>query len=281
MKENIKRDSAIDLFNSILKTARDAGALQELDRIIDYDSACEFEEKNKRPISNYEFNCIFSVDYGGSEGIYIDAWLDGYLDESGHTQRLHFGTIKTLERDLAAMKTMGEACGILQYYASDYLNKNLSRYEPDPTKLSLFHNSDTPFWCRSCKSMGNIAVLKRPCPWNEQMEQYAFRCETCGAETCYFSSSAELRKAWNNGEYWIRKSDAILVKRDALQSVCKLRGHSFHRGKIAFQCLDRTEMKPLCMPGLIQITVEPGVNVNTFRTTEINSKFGGELIIGD
>ena len=224
MKENIKRDTPIDLFKGILKTARDAGALQELDRIIDYDSACEFEEKNKRPISNYEFNCIFSVDYGGSEGIYIDAWLNGYLDESGHTQRLHFGTIKTLERDLAAMKTMGEACGILQYYASDYLNKNLSRYEPDPTKLSLFHNSDTPFWCRSCKSMGNIAVLKRLCPWNEQMEQYAFRCQLCGVETNYFSSSAELRKAWNNGEYWIRKSDVILVKCDALQSVCKLRG---------------------------------------------------------
>ena len=224
MKENIKRDSAIDLFNSILKTARDAGALQELDRIIDYDAACEFEEKNKRPISNYEFNCIFSVDYGGSEGIYIDAWLNGYLDESGHTQRLHFGTIKTLERDLAAMKTMGEACGILQYYASDYLNKNLSRYEPDPAKLSSFHDSDKPFSCRACKMMGHIAVLKRPAPWNEQMEQYAFRCETCGAETNYFSSSAELRKAWNNGEYWIRKSDAILVKRDALQSVCKLRG---------------------------------------------------------
>ena len=224
MKENIKRDSAIDLFNGILKTARDAGALQELDRIIDYDSACEFEEKNKRPISNYEFATEFRVDFGGSEGIYIDAWLDGYLDESGHTQRLHFGTIKTLERDLAAMKIMGEACGILQYYASDYLNKNLSRYEPDPTKLSLFHNSDTPFWCRSCKSMGNIAVLKRPCPWNEQMEQYAFRCQLCGVETNYFSTSAELRKAWNNGEYWIRKSDAILVKRDALQSACRLRG---------------------------------------------------------
>ena len=100
MEENIKRDTPSDLFKGILKTARDAGALQELDRIIDYDSACEFEEKNKQPISNYEFNFVFSVDYGGSEGIYIDAWLDGYLDESGHTQRLHFGTIKTLERDL-------------------------------------------------------------------------------------------------------------------------------------------------------------------------------------
>ena len=182
MKENIKRDSAIDLFNGILKTARDAGALQELDRIIDYDSACEFEEKNKRPISNYEFNCIFSVDFGGSEGIYIDAWLNGYLDESGHTQRLHFGMIKTLERDLAAMKIMGEACGILQYYASAYLNKNLSRYEPDPTKLSSFHNSDTPFRCRACQTMGNIDVLKRLCSWNKQMEQYAFRCENCGVE---------------------------------------------------------------------------------------------------
>ena len=105
MKENIKRDSASDLFKGILKTARDAGALQELDRIIDYDSACEFEEQNKRPISNYEFATEFRVEFGGSEGIYIDAWLNGYLDESGHTQRLHFGTIKTLERDLAAMKT--------------------------------------------------------------------------------------------------------------------------------------------------------------------------------
>lgn len=224
MKENIKRDSAIDLFNGILKTARNAGALQELDRIIDYDSACEFEEKNKRPISNYEFATEFRVDYGGSEGIYIDAWLDGYLDESGHPQRLHFGTIKTLERDLAAMKIMGEACGILQYYASAYLNKNLSRYEPDPAKLSPFHNSDTPFWCRSCGTAGYIAVLKRLCSWNKQIEQYAFRCQLCGAETDYFSTSAELRNAWNNGGYWIRKSDAILVKRDTLQSVCKLRG---------------------------------------------------------
>ena len=29
MKENIKQDSASDLFKGILKTARDAGALQE------------------------------------------------------------------------------------------------------------------------------------------------------------------------------------------------------------------------------------------------------------
>ena len=57
--------------------------------------------------------------------------------------------------------------------------------------------------------------------------------------------------------------------------------HDFHCGKIAFQRLDRAEMEPLRMPGFIQITVEPSVDVNAFRTAEINSEFGGELIIGD
>lgn len=55
MKETIQRDTPVDLFNNILKTARNAGALQELDRIIDYDSACEFMEENRKPISHYEF----------------------------------------------------------------------------------------------------------------------------------------------------------------------------------------------------------------------------------
>ena len=57
--------------------------------------------------------------------------------------------------------------------------------------------------------------------------------------------------------------------------------HGFHRGKIAFQCLDRTEMKPLCMPGLIQITIESGVDVNAFRTAEIDREDTIKLIIGN
>ena len=57
--------------------------------------------------------------------------------------------------------------------------------------------------------------------------------------------------------------------------------HDFHRGKIAFQCLDRTEMEPLRMPGLIQITVEPGINVNAFRTAVIDRENTIKLIIGN
>ena len=55
--------------------------------------------------------------------------------------------------------------------------------------------------------------------------------------------------------------------------------HGFHRGKIAFQRLDRAEMEPLRMPGLIQITIEPSVDVNAFRTAVIDREDTIKLII--
>ena len=57
--------------------------------------------------------------------------------------------------------------------------------------------------------------------------------------------------------------------------------HDFHRGKIAFQRLDRAEMEPLRMPGLIQITIEPSVDVNAFRTAVIDREDTIKLIIGN
>ena len=57
--------------------------------------------------------------------------------------------------------------------------------------------------------------------------------------------------------------------------------HDFHCGKIAFQRLDRAEMEPLRMPGLIQITVEPGVDVDAFRTAVIDREDTIKLIIGN
>ena len=144
MKETIQRDTPVDLFNNILKTARNAGALQELDRIIDYDSACEFMEENRKPISHYEFSTVFSVDFGGSEGIYIDAWLHGHLDESGHTKRLRFGTIKTLESSLNAMKIMGKPAGFCNFmrgsiFPGTFPGMNPTRPNCRRSTIRIFH----------------------------------------------------------------------------------------------------------------------------------------------
>ena len=70
-----------------------------------------------------------SVNYGGSEGIYIDCYLRGKLDESGRSV-LHVGTLKTLRQDLEALQIMGELCGTLTFYVDQYVNQNLHRYTP-------------------------------------------------------------------------------------------------------------------------------------------------------
>ena len=83
----VKRDTLVDLYNGMMKMARAAGALKEFDRIADYDMSENFSSEAKIPISSYEFRTSFVVDYGGSEGIYIDGYLDGVLDESGKNQQ--------------------------------------------------------------------------------------------------------------------------------------------------------------------------------------------------
>jgi hypothetical protein len=68
------------------------------------------------------------VNFGGSEGIYVDCSLRGKFDESGR-KSLHIGTLKTLSTDLDACKTMGELCGALMYHNSKFVNENLYRFD--------------------------------------------------------------------------------------------------------------------------------------------------------
>ena len=220
--EPVKRDTLVDLYNGMMKMAREAGALKEFDRIADYDTSESFSSEAKIPISSYGFRTSFFVDYGGSEGIYIDGFLDGILDESGRNQHLHFCTMKTLERNLEAMKIMGETCGILQYYATEYLNRNLNRYEPDRAKISAFHQEHVPYSCIHCGNIGCVSVETLPHNYGDlQKELYAFRCNICGAQTEYCATSLELReKLWDKGLYSIRNSNAILVRKGDLQEIC-------------------------------------------------------------
>ena len=46
------------------------------------------------------------------------------------------GTLKTLGESLEDMMIMGEACGILTYYACDFVNSNIAAFSPDGADLS-------------------------------------------------------------------------------------------------------------------------------------------------
>ena len=127
----VLRDTGGSLFCSVIRMAREAGEFAKAESILDYILPCEHEDSvhDKVKLTAYEFDFQPILNYG-CEGIYIDCYLAGKFDESGRF-RLHVGTLKTLRRDVEAAKIMGELCGLLLHYASEYVNSNLHRYTPD------------------------------------------------------------------------------------------------------------------------------------------------------
>lgn len=125
-------DTTSDLFLNTIKMAREAGALDALDAIVDYEMPTGGASTGDNiELTKYEFDTAFSVNIGASEGIYIDAYIDGYFRQGAVPEHRSIGTIKTLREDLDAFKIMGEAAGALTYYAYHYLNKHLDRYTPE------------------------------------------------------------------------------------------------------------------------------------------------------
>ncbi len=125
------RDTGGSLFSTAVRLAKENGDFRKAEAILDYVLPCEHEtgRHEKVKLTAYEFSFDASVNYGGSEGIYIDCYLRGKFDESGRSV-LHVGTLKTLRRDLEALQIMGELCGTLTFYADRYVNQNLHRYTP-------------------------------------------------------------------------------------------------------------------------------------------------------
>lgn len=148
LKNNqIKRDTTNDLFNNVLRFVKESGHYDKASAIMDCMLPNEHEEYTREVIelSNYEFDFVAELSFGGSEGIYIDCYIKGEYTEEPimkvncnkniaqelikETKR-SIGTFKTLRSDLDAMRIMGELCGALTYFASEYIDENIERYTP-------------------------------------------------------------------------------------------------------------------------------------------------------
>ncbi len=128
MKE-IKRDTNTDLMNNVFELVKKNGSYDKAEKIMDYFLA---ESHYIRKLSNYQFDFCAVPSFGGSEGIYIDCYINGIFDENDkESHKLSCGTFKTLETSLSAMQMMGELCGSLTYFARQYVNENLERFIPE------------------------------------------------------------------------------------------------------------------------------------------------------
>lgn len=126
----IKRDTNEDLMNNVLELVKQNHCYDKAEKIMDYFLP---ESYKTMELSDYQFDFEARVQFGESEGIYIDCYLKGHFDEnepSDRTQILSCGTFKTLGASLENMRIMGELAGSLVYFAKEYVNKNLDRYTP-------------------------------------------------------------------------------------------------------------------------------------------------------
>jgi hypothetical protein len=89
------------------------------------------ESYHVEKLTDCDFDVMAIPNFGGSEGIYVDCYIEGVYNETGKNGRLKAATLKTLETSLEGMKTMGELCGIIEYVSRDYVNKNYRLFQPN------------------------------------------------------------------------------------------------------------------------------------------------------
>lgn len=87
-----------ELFNKICDVLKEKGMFPD---ILDY----ALPGDRPFPVTNRNFSIRNNLDYGASEGIYLDLWLMEIRE--GKERLRDFGTIKTLKEDRDAMRTMG------------------------------------------------------------------------------------------------------------------------------------------------------------------------------
>ena len=222
----IVRDTNVDLMNHTLELVKESGNYDKAEPIMDYYLAEKWEVKE---LTNYEFDFLAAVNFGGSEGIYLDCWLKGNFDENHEDERktISCGTFKTLRNDLEAIKIMGELAGSLTYYADQYVNQELDRYTPLKERLFEEYRRETA----KDKEEGGTYKVKTyrtnaECPRcgatlnTSDVYSYSFMCPDCDEN--FYHSEVKLPQSGTVMMVvpFMRLQNAWAMK-EAYQTVCK------------------------------------------------------------
>ena len=109
-----------EYFNEVCKILNDKGLMPE--NFLDYTLAT----RKAVPMKTYEFSVRNNLDYGGSEGIYLDLWIEFY--EDGDKQICELGTFKTLLDGQEAMRTMAQLLADFMAEQHRFANEHLDDF---------------------------------------------------------------------------------------------------------------------------------------------------------
>ena len=125
-----------DLFDIVMAELR---ARDQVPDILDYALAAW----NPKPLLDYGFDVLGCVNYGGSEGIYIDLFYSG--DIGNGVEKGEIGTIKTLSRSDEAFLAMAELMARFQIEATRFINKNLVDFAHVGYDARFYFNGEEKF----------------------------------------------------------------------------------------------------------------------------------------
>lgn len=174
-----------ELFNRICDILEEKGKMPD---ILDYGIATS----KPVPIRICEFELKNNLDYGGSEGIYLDLWIEYY--EDNEWLRSDIGTFKTLDESREAMHTMAGLLADFIIEGTAYVNANLDDFTWTGADIRAFDENGKPLnWCYSCSSMEN--ALKKKDELLKKYPQVTVRDNATRKEEVFFRDARE-----KNGE---------------------------------------------------------------------------------
>lgn len=140
-----------EYFNKICGILKEKGMMPD---ILDYG----LPTYHPVPMKTYEFDIGNNLDYGGSEGIYLDIWIVYYEDGEKHVNSI--GTFKTLREDDEAMHIMAKLLADFIIEERRFVNANLDDFTWKGADVHPIDESGKRMgWGYSCGTME--AALKR------------------------------------------------------------------------------------------------------------------------
>ena len=141
-----------ELFEKIKGILKEKGKLPD---ILDYGIATS----RPVPIRIYEFELKNNLDYGGSEGIYLDLEIEYFEDGEWHKDGI--GTFKTLGESREAMHAMARLLADFIIKGTAYINANIYDFTWTGADVRAFDEDGGRLgWCCSCSNMESALKKK-------------------------------------------------------------------------------------------------------------------------
>jgi hypothetical protein len=133
-----------ELYEKICEILKENGQMPD---ILDYGLA----ESHPVPVTTYEFWIRSNLDYGGREGIYLDLWIERYVD--GKRENYSLGTFKTLDDSPEAMRTMAQLLADFIVAERRYVNGNIDDFTWEGVNVYPVEEGKKLNWGYSCSTM--------------------------------------------------------------------------------------------------------------------------------